>query len=464
MTASSPNGHPERMPWEARAIVSLRKDFVLKALAKESTFAELCRRYGISRKTGYKWVKRFEATGVAGLADESRRPLTSPLETSSETSFEIIKLRHQHPTWGARKLESLLRRSLGENAPSRSTVERVLERAKLLRKRRFRALPKCYATEAPKPVVEAPNDLWTVDFKGWWRTGDGARCEPLTVRDAFSRFVLELRAVPNTTTETVRSSFEALFSKYGLPTAIQSDNGQPFASTRALGGLTRLSAWWVSLGIALIRSRPGCPQDNGGHERMHGDISIEIQSLVAPTLAAQQRVCDDWRAEFNHVRPHEALGMKTPSEVYCASPRRPRPVGGGFPARCILRRVDDSGCTRFDSQSVYVTTALAGFDVALRPLPDHVEVWFYELLLGRFVPSTRRTSVEPPSRSERLVAANDVSPGDVTSAVDAAAVATPSEVTSSPASTHHPLPGDAPSGTLGNVTSKFERIEIREGG
>ncbi|MCU1281640.1 MAG: Integrase catalytic region [bacterium] len=185
---------------------------------------------------------------------------------------------------------------------------------------------------------------------------------------------------------------------------------------------------------------------------MHADISTEIQSLVAPTLAAQQRMCDDWRAEFNHVRPHEALGMKTPSEVYRASPRRPRPVGGGFPARCVLRRVDDSGCTRFDSQSVYVTTALAGFDVALRPLPDHVEVWFYELLLGQFVSGTRRTSVEPPSRSERLVATNNVSPGDVPPAVDAATVMTPSEVTPSPVATQHPSPGGAPTGNSSGNT------------
>jgi putative transposase len=152
-------------------------------------------------------------------------------------------------------------------------------------------------------VVEAPNDVWTVDFKGWWRTADGTRCEPLTVRDAFSRFVLDLRILPATSTEHVRPTFERLFARYGVPRAIHSDNGQPFASTQSIAGLSKLSAWWVSLGITLVRNRPGCPQDNGGHERMHGDIRFEIQSASAPTVSAQQKICDEWRAEFNHVRP-----------------------------------------------------------------------------------------------------------------------------------------------------------------
>jgi transposase InsO family protein len=400
------------MPWEARPIVSLRKDFVLRALAKQLPFAALCRQYGISRKTGYKWLRRFEATGIGGLADESRRPLISPLETSTEIQLEIIKLRQKHPTWGARKLARVLHRVHPEKAPSQSTIERVLERAKLLRKRRYRPLPKFSATQAPRVIVEEPNDLWTVDFKGWWRTADGARCEPLTVRDAFSRCVLELRILPDTGTDGVRRVFEQLFSRYGLPKAIQSDNGQPFASTRALGGLTKLSAWWVSRGIALVRSRPGCPQDNGGHERMHGDIRAEIQCAAASSLAAQQRVCDDWRAEFNHVRPHEALGMKTPSEVYRPSPRRPRPFGGGFPDRCALRKVDRRGCARFDAQTVYVTTALVGFDVAMRPLADHVEVWFYEMLLGRFAYGTGRTSVEPIPSPGNTQTSAELPPGD----------------------------------------------------
>jgi putative transposase len=231
------------MPWDARSIMSLRRDFVLKALAKQVTFAELCRQYGISRKTGYKWVSRFQATGIDGLVDESRRPLSSPLEMTPEMSLEIVKVRHKHPSWGARKLTRLLERIHGMKAPSESTVTRVLERAKLLRKRRKRPGPKFYPTQPPHVVVEAPNDVWTVDFKGWWRTADGTRCEPLTVRDAFSRFVLDLRILPSTSTEHVRPTFERLFARYGIPRAIHSDNGQPFASTQSIAGLSKLSAW-----------------------------------------------------------------------------------------------------------------------------------------------------------------------------------------------------------------------------
>ena len=334
----------------------------------------------------------------------------------------------------------------GLKAPSESTVERVLERAKLLRKRRRRPGPKFYATQPPHVVVEAPNDVWTVDFKGWWRTGDGTRCEPLTVRDAFSRFVLDLRILPNTSTESVRPVFERLFHRYGVPKAIHSDNGPPFASTRSLAGISRLSAWWISLGITLIRSRPGCPQDNGGHERMHADIRVEIESASAPTVMAQQRICDEWRAEFNHVRPHEALAMKTPAEVYRASSRRPTQILGGFPDRCVMRKVDPRGCIRFEPQTVYVTMALAGFDVGLRPVQRHVEVWFFDVLLGRFEYGDGRTTVEPftagdtatcnrvtPSSELLLPPTTDqLQPGDTARRTQNGAEAVTPEVTLSP--------------------------------
>jgi transposase InsO family protein len=165
-------------------------------------------------------------------------------------------------------------------------------------------------------TVEAPNDAWTVDFKGWWKARDGRRCEPLTVRDAFSRYVLALRILPRSDTDGVRAVFEELFERHGLPKVIQSDNGVPFAAGRSLAGLTKLSAWWVSLGIDIVRSRLGKPQDNRAHERMHADIAIELEAQAAHSLRAQQKACDEWRVEFNHVRPHEALDMQTPADVY----------------------------------------------------------------------------------------------------------------------------------------------------
>jgi transposase InsO family protein len=390
------------MPWAERSIVNIRREFVLRVLAKEAPVAELARQYGISRKTAYKWIGRFEQRGIEGLVDESRRPRTSPLETTSEMAQEIIRLRQSHSSWGARKLHHILTRVHGEGAPSAATISRVLERSGLVRRRRRRPSAKCtMPLHAPSPVVEAPNDLWTVDFKGWWRTQDRKRCDPLTVRDAFSRYVLDVRLVGDMTARTIRRAFDQIFDRCGMPKAIQSDNGQPFASPMGLAGLTKLSAWWVSLGIELIRSRPGCPQDNGGHERMHADIRREVQSTIAANIEEQQRLCDDWRTEFNHVRPHEALEMKTPAEIYRPSSRRAIVRAAGHPPDCQRRVVDDRGWVRYEMMHVYVATSLAGQTIGFRREGRTVTVWFYELPIGSFVYGLDQ-SVQPvpPAESE----------------------------------------------------------------
>jgi hypothetical protein len=197
--------------------------------------------------------------------------------------------------------------------------------------------------------------------------------------------VIDVRLMSDMTTRTARRVFDQIFDRHGVPKAIQSDNGQPFASPMGLAGLTKLSAWWVSLGIELVRSRPGCPQDNGGHERMHADIRREIQTTIAANIEEQQRICDDWRTEFNHVRPHEALGMRTPSEMYKPSPRRQIVRAGGHPLDCQRRVVDDRGWVRYEMVHVYVATALAGHTIGLRREGRTVTVWFYELALGSFV-------------------------------------------------------------------------------
>lgn len=269
--------------------MNIRREFVLRVLAKEAPVAELARQYGISRKTAYKWIARFEERGVEGLVDESRRPRTSPLETTTEMAQEIIRLRQSHSSWGARKLHHILTRVHGEGAPSPATISRVLERSGLVRCRRRRLSPK-YAmpTNAPSPVL-APSDLWTVDFKGWWRTQDHKRCDPLTVRDAFSRYVIDFRLVSDMTTRSVRRVFAQIFDRCGVPKAIQSDNGQPFAPPMGLAGLTKLSAWWASLGIELVRSRPGCPQDT------IGSLALTFAgrlALVAPWSVWQRRRID----------------------------------------------------------------------------------------------------------------------------------------------------------------------------
>jgi putative transposase len=376
----------DRMPWPERSIVSLRKEFVLRALGKETSFTELCRHYGVSRKTGYKWLKRFKAEGVVGLVDESTRPKTSPSELTEAMKAEIVRLRRAHPTWGGKKLRKLLMKTHGEAAPSVRTLERVMGEYGLIRRHRWRERSVAVPSNAPAVTVAAPNDLWTVDFKGWWATQDGARCEPLTVRDAFSRYVLALRALPRTSTVFVRPIFEDLFRRYGLPRAIQSDNGPPFAHVLSLGGLSVLSAWWTALGIHVVRSRPGCPQDNGGHERMHVDVCAELQVRPGASLLAQQAMFDEWTAEFNHVRPHEAIDMKTPAELYTPSSRKlPALIVPTYPKDWHPHCVDGVGKITHRRWGVYVSKVLTRHIVAVEELPTEFRVWFCNLLLGRYV-------------------------------------------------------------------------------
>lgn len=229
--------------------------------------------------------------------------------------------------------------------------------------------------------AEKPNDIWTVDFKGWWHGGDGQRVEPLTVRDEFSRYVLELRRMPDARTATVRSCFEKLFREYGLPAAIRSDNGPPFGSKRSVLGLTRLSAWWLVLGIDLERGRPGCPQDNPAHERFHLDVARELEGHEA---ADQQAVFDQWRWEFDHERPHEALQMRCPAEIYSKSERlytaTPTEIDYGLMAQ---RKVHVTGTIQWDNQTIRLSQALAGWSVGLEPAgPGRWNVWFGRLLIG----------------------------------------------------------------------------------
>jgi transposase InsO family protein len=412
-------------------VVKLRREFVLKALSRDASMSELCREYGISRKTGYKWIERFQQGGVAELIDNSRRPSGNSLQITAEVTLEILQLRRAHPSWGPRKIRRLLERKLepGTEAPSVRTIARVLERGHLARKRQRRR-PRDHGWTLQRGrkqvVVAEPNDLWTVDFKGWWLAKDGSRCDPLTIRDAYSRYVLALRILPSTDGKQVRRVFEELFERYGLPKAIQSDNGSPFATTRSLCGVTPLSVWWLSLGIEVVRSRPGCPQDNGAHERMHGDIRVELQADASSSTATQQAACDAWCVEFNHVRPHDALDLKTPAEVYRPSPRRLRHlVGGFFPENCDVVALDRRGGFVYDGQRVFVSKVLGGLGVGLEPPQKGddgqvtVRVWFHRLLMGFFNLGTGQPEVsvepflppEPRRRSARAPA-----PGEQASA------------------------------------------------
>lgn len=381
------------MPWKETQKMDQKIEFAMKAVNAES-FTELCREYGISRKTGYKWRERFIAEGVGGLEEESRKPHGHASELGEEVVCRIVRLKTAHMHWGPRKIRELYRRKHKGELPSESSFKRVLERAGLTEKRRRTRRDQSGRLEA-QVEASAPNDLWTVDFKGSWRGGEGKRIEPLTVRDAYSRFILEIQMVENAKTETVGACFERLFESHGLPGAIRSDNGTPFACAHSLLGLTRLSAWWLALGIDLVRGRPGCPQDNGGHERMHLDVYRELERLK---VGWDQAAFDLWRQEFNTERPHEALGMATPAEVYQPSQRRyegtPESIDyGPMETRKVHPRL---GGISYMGETIGLSVALGGWNVGLNPKEQGpVEVWFSKLLIGHIDPRT--TSFTPIS-------------------------------------------------------------------
>jgi putative transposase len=380
------------MPWKKSEPMEQRMEFALRAM-QTLNFRALCQQYGISTKTGYKWRERFWRKGLAGMEEESRRPKSHSKQLPEEEVCEIVRLKLAHLAWGPRKIRELYLRGHGEVA-SESTFKRVLERTSLTQKRRRRRAPEAGRLSSGRQAA-ALNEVWTVDFKGWWRKAE-QRCEPLTVRDEYSRYLLEVRAVEDARSETVRKSFERIFERHGLPEAIRSDNGSPFASRQGVLGLSRLSAWWVVLGIDLERGRPGHPQDNAGHERMHKDISRELEAEGA----CDQAALDVWRQTFNYERPHEALGMRCPGEVYLASERKYEgtPEDLDYPKMCS-RRVSPKGLISLEGQPLFLSASLGGWSVGLKPIAkDLMEVWFGRLLLGQVDLGTRnffRADIRP---------------------------------------------------------------------
>jgi transposase InsO family protein len=385
------------MPWKETAVVNLRMEFVLRSLSGKDSLAELCREYGISRKTGCKWKARFLERGVEGLGDRSRRPRRSPSQADEKTACRIVRLKLAHRSWGPRKIRAVYGRTYAqEELPSESTFQRILEKAGLVQHRRRRSQGESGRLSQPA-AAQRPNQIWTVDFKGWWRTADRGRFEPLTVRDAYSRYILCARALEDGRSRSVRAAFERLFGSYGLPEVIRSDNGSPFACTRAPLGLSRLSAWWLALGIDLDRIAPGRPDQNGAHERMHRDVALEVEAAGAGDLGAQQAALDVWRAEYNQERPHEALGMRVPAQLYAPSPRKYEPgeTALEYPLGYLRRRVSSTGTIRLHRVCVNVTQALAGWEVGLQPQAERYGLWFCRLRLGEVDLATQKFYVAP---------------------------------------------------------------------
>lgn len=379
--------------------MGVREEFVLKALEPDGSFAWLCEEYGVSRKTGYKWLSRYKQGGVAALEGLSRRPNRSPLRVSAEVVAEVVRIRKARPRRGAKKIAVMLSDSFGDEAPSVRTVARILERSGMLQPMRRRKTWSKVVALRPTPKVKAPNDLWTVDFKGWWLCGDGKRCEPLTIRDAFSRYILATAILTSNKGAPVKAVFEELFKKYGVPKAIQSDNGPPFAAPQSWHGISSLSVWWMEQGIEVFRSRPGKPQDNGGHERMHRDIAEELEAYAAMSREAQQRACDLWRHEFNNHRPHEALGMKTPNKLYRPSQVEyvAEPPELEYPDNFHVRVVSNVGYVSMLDARVFVSAALCHKLVGLEPIGKGrcFALWFAHNRIGVIDFAAERPTLQP---------------------------------------------------------------------
>lgn len=362
-----------------------RFKFVQEHRTEEWSMAELCRRYGVSRKTGYKWLERYRGSGLEGLQDQSRAPHRHPNEVLEEVAEAVLELRRQHPHWGPAKLRARLQREAAEIAwPAASTMGEMLKRAGLSVPRKLRR--KATASQSPLRHAAAANQVWCADFKGWFRCGDGSRCDPLTISDGFSRYLLRCQAVKGLHTDSVRGVMEAAFREYGLPERMRTDNGEPFASV-GLGGLSALSIWWMKLGIRPERIPPGKPQHNGRHERMHRSLKQATARPPAANLRAQQRAFDQFRQEYNQERPHAALQMKTPADLYCASSRSypSRLAEPEYPDDWEVRRVRQCGTMRWWSQSIFVGKALVGEAVGLEPTEEgRWRVWFFDYPLGIF--------------------------------------------------------------------------------
>ena len=389
------------MPFKETCVLDETVRFVLACVAGEETMTSLCQQFGISRQWGYEMLRRYREGGVTGLEARSRAPHRPAHTMPVEIADAIIELRRDYPSWGPKKLHAVLKRRVPQTVwPAPSSMGDLLRREGLVRSRRRRRTP--LPVSRPFASVEAPNDLWCIDFKGWFRTRDGQRCDPLTLSDADSRYLIACRAV-NPIAAEVDAVSDAAFREHGLPRAMRSDNGPPFARTAA-GGLTRLAVKWVKLGIRLERTDPGSPQQNGRHERMHATLKAETAAPPADSLAAQQQRFDRFRATYNHERPHEALGQNSPASRF-------RPSVRPYPQRLeephydpahAVRRVRSNGEIRWGGELIFLSETLVGEPVGIAETEtgDWI-VSFADLPLGRIDRRSKTLRPFAPARPGR---------------------------------------------------------------
>lgn len=377
------------MPWTETDPMTERHKFILAYQQDLFSMTELCQRFGISRKTGYKWLARYREGGLEALRDRSRAPKHCPHRTPEAIGELLLEARGAYPRWGPRKLLDYLRpRHPDVTFPAPSTVGDILKREGLVKPRRRRRRPR---HPGASPIqADAPGEVWTADFKGEFRLGCGAYCYPLTVQDAHSRYVLACHGLASTGHKGAKRVFEQLFRENGLPEAIRTDNGLPFAS-HAIAGLSRLNAWWIKLGIAWQRIEPGCPQQNGRHERMHRTLKAETTRPPAVGFPAQQECFDTFLEEFNQVRPHQALEGAVPAAHFRPCQRTmpqqlPRPE---YPGHAEVRKVGASGCIKFKGRPLFISTVLTGEHVALEEIDEGLwSLLFYDVLLARLNEAT----------------------------------------------------------------------------
>jgi putative transposase len=372
------------MPWKQANSVDERLRFVAQVQEDLYSMAELCERFGVSRQTGYTTLERYAELGVEGLNDRSHAPTHCPHRITAEMREVLLEARRMHPHWGPRKLLAWLKkREPGRVLPAASTVGDLFSREQLTKPRPRRR--KWNHPGRTQVAVGGPNELWTMDFKGEFRTRDGKLCYPLTIADAHTRFLLAIDALPSTAHAGAQAVVERVFREHGLPRVIRSDNGCPFAS-KAIAGLSRLNVWWTQLGIRQDRIARGHPEQNGSHERMHLTLKQETVWPPAADMPEQQERFDGFRSEFDFERPHQALAMQTPGSVYEPSPRElperlPEPE---YPGHCVVRPVRANGILHFRNRDLFLSQVLIGHRVALEEIADGMwSIYFYDLLLAR---------------------------------------------------------------------------------
>lgn len=369
------------MGWKETCAVEERMRFMVAVEEGEESFAAICRRFDVSRRIGYKWLARFEEEGVAGLLDRSRAPAHHPQAIVPKVAERCLEVRRAHPTWGPRKVRAYLKRAAPKTAwPATSTIGELFDREGLTVKRKLRR--RGPPSSAPFADCEAANDVWCIDFKGWFLTGDGKRCEPLTLTDAHSRYLLRCQALSRTDTDHVWPVLDAAFREFGLPRYLRSDNGSPFASTGA-GGLSQLSVKLIKAGVTPERIAPGKPQQNGRHERMHLTLLQDVANPPAHSMREQLKRLRSFQRLYNEERPHQSLDDATPAERYRASPRRfdgilRSPEYGDRE----VRRVRHNGEIKLDGKFIYITAALAGEPVGLAEAEDGWIVTYGPITLG----------------------------------------------------------------------------------